>query len=454
VSNHSPFSAYRGLGGARFRSWLRRLPPVLAIAGLIGGCDTRGSGGWHEENTKLGPRIIQPGQPVPKGGGRYKVGEAYRVNGRVYLPRETRNYDETGIASWYGELFHGRRTANGEIYDMEALTAAHPTLPIPSYARVTNLHNGRSLIVRVNDRGPYAHGRIIDLSWATASLLSIERPGTARVQVEYLGPAPLNGDDNYERRALASQPWAGPRIAFAQSPAKAMRGRRWSPPDYSPTGDEMNPALGPVASNHRAPARAPAASATPISRGIEKRRERPMPATRFAPPSPTPATITAAEPPPIPPAVPFRNSPSIAAPLPQIERTGRPPIRAAVARIPAVERRAQARPLLSDAAPPAKAVSRPRRRPLAAAPYLGEKAAAPAYYVEAGIFPELPVAERLAEILKDIAPTSVEPVTHEGRPAHRIRLGPFPEGKTANAAAARIRAAGLASARLERGAGG
>jgi rare lipoprotein A len=415
---------------------------------LISGCDTRSSGGWHEENTKLGPRIVQLGQPVPKGGGRYKVGEAYRVNGRVYMPREYRNYDEAGMASWYGELFHGRRTANGEIYDMEALTAAHPTLPIPSYARVTNLHNGRSLVVRVNDRGPYANGRLIDLSWATASLLSIERPGTARVRVQYLGPAPLNGDDGYERRVLASQPWAGPHVAFANSPAKAMRGRRWSPTDYSATRDETSPAVGRVASAPPAPVVAPPA------RSSQKRRRQSEPAAGSDTP-PMPFAIADVAPAPIPTAIPFRNSPSVPAPRPQIERTGRPPIGdAAAARRPAIERPAQARPVLNEALPPAKTVSRPRRRALASAPYLGEKAAAPAYYIEAGIFPELPVAERLAEILKDIAPTSIEPVTHEGRPAHRIRLGPFPEDRTANAAAARIRAAGLTSARLERGAGG
>jgi rare lipoprotein A len=129
------------------------------------------------------------------------------VKGRWYTPRHEPGYDQSGIASWYGADFHGRKTANGEINDQGALTAAHPTLPLPSYAEVTNLANGRTLLVRINDRGPYAHDRIIDLSQAAARHLQFERQGTARVRVRYLGPAPLDGNDSAERRHLAQQPW-------------------------------------------------------------------------------------------------------------------------------------------------------------------------------------------------------------------------------------------------------
>jgi rare lipoprotein A len=189
---------------------------VLALAACSNGKAPR------QESTRLGPRVVPVGQPAPKGGGVYKVGAPYMINGQVYAPREVSSYSREGIASWYGELFHGRRTANGEIYDMEALTAAHPLLPLPSYVRVTNLQNGRALVLRVNDRGPYAHGREIDLSWAAAALLDIARAGTGRVRVDYLGPAPLNGDDRHERQILARQPWAGMRVAFARSPARAL----------------------------------------------------------------------------------------------------------------------------------------------------------------------------------------------------------------------------------------
>src|SRR5712671_2517419 len=103
------------------------------------------------------PRVVALGDPVPKGGGTYRVGKPYTVGGQVYVPEEDTNYRAEGMASWYGDDFHGRQTANGEVFDMTSLTAAHPTLPMPCYARVTNLSNGKSLIVRVNDRGPY-HG--------------------------------------------------------------------------------------------------------------------------------------------------------------------------------------------------------------------------------------------------------------------------------------------------------
>lgn len=155
----------------------------------------------------LGKRVVAIGQPAPKGGGRYKVGNPYQIGGKWYRPKEDPTYDRVGVASWYGELFHGRHTANGEIYDMAALTAAHPTLPMPVHVRVTNLENGRSLVVRVNDRGPYAHDRIIDMSARSAKLLGFKRQGTARVRVTYLKRAPINGDDRYERQVLASQPW-------------------------------------------------------------------------------------------------------------------------------------------------------------------------------------------------------------------------------------------------------
>lgn len=176
-----------------------------------------------DESNSLSKRVVEYGQPVPKGGGRYKVGSPYKIGGRWYTPREEPGYDRTGVASWYGDLFHGRYTANGEIFDMDALTAAHPTLPLPSYVRVTNLQNGRSLVLRVNDRGPYAHDRIIDLSRQSAQALGYGRAGTARVRVQYLGAAPLNGDDSLERRVYASQSWT--RHARMETPVPAQERR-------------------------------------------------------------------------------------------------------------------------------------------------------------------------------------------------------------------------------------
>jgi rare lipoprotein A len=142
------------------------------------------------------PRVVAFGEPVPKGGGTYRIGKPYTVAGRVYVPEEDTEYREEGLASWYGNDFHGRLTANGEVFDMASLTAAHPTLPMPCYARVTNLSNGKSLIVRVNDRGPYAHNRLIDVSKRAAFLLGFAMGGTAWVRVEYVGAAPMEGSDN------------------------------------------------------------------------------------------------------------------------------------------------------------------------------------------------------------------------------------------------------------------
>src|SRR4051812_22005057 len=151
------------------------------------------------------PRVVEPGQPVPKGGGVYRVGRPYQVGGVTYTPQENSRYRSEGLASWYGDDFHGRLTANGEVYDMQSISAAHPTMPMPSYARVTNVSTRKSLIVRVNDRGPYHANREIDLSSRAADLLGFRNHGTARVRVEYVGPAPLEGTDDRQLVATLRQ---------------------------------------------------------------------------------------------------------------------------------------------------------------------------------------------------------------------------------------------------------
>ncbi len=127
--------------------------------------------------------------PVAADSPQYALGAPYRVKGRLYVPRANPNYDRIGTASWYGGAFHGRRTANGERFNMHAMTAAHPTLPLSTLVRVTNLDNGRSITVRINDRGPFARGRIIDLSRAGARALGFEARGTTRVRVAVVDPA-------------------------------------------------------------------------------------------------------------------------------------------------------------------------------------------------------------------------------------------------------------------------
>jgi rare lipoprotein A len=157
-----------------------RLKFIIAATLLLAGCASFSERRAAEEQ---GRRVAA--------GGIYKIGTPYEIEGDWYYPQEDATYDNTGIASWYGLKFHGRRTANGEIFDMDLLTAAHPTLPMPVRAKVTNLENGRSVVVRINDRGPFAKDREIDMSRHAADVLGFKEKGTAQVRVQYLGRAPL-----------------------------------------------------------------------------------------------------------------------------------------------------------------------------------------------------------------------------------------------------------------------
>ena len=145
------------------------------------------TGLWGCAQTDIAATVLKEVARTPSTG-EYKVGKPYQIDGVWYTPKEDPHYDEEGVASWYGEPFHGRKTANGEIYDMNELTAAHKTLPMPVYVRVTNLENGRSLVLRVNDRGPFVEGRIIDVSRRAAQLLDFQVKGVARVRVQAVDP--------------------------------------------------------------------------------------------------------------------------------------------------------------------------------------------------------------------------------------------------------------------------
>jgi rare lipoprotein A len=150
----------------------------------------------HRSKTRSRLSVFKAGAPkrsIATSRGNWRLGERYVMHGKTYVPKYDPNYRVEGKASWYGSSFHGRRTANGERFDMDAVSAAHPTLPLPSYVRVTNLENRRSIIVRVNDRGPFRGGRLIDLSVRTAKLLGFYEQGLAPVRVEYLSPAKLGG---------------------------------------------------------------------------------------------------------------------------------------------------------------------------------------------------------------------------------------------------------------------
>ena len=225
-----------------------RLAVAAIVAALTTGCSSnnpspgsltgvsRSVFSEDDYGVRSSPRVAS--ENIPKGGGHFKLGSPYKVAGRWYVPREDPNYQEYGVASWYGADFHGRKTANGEVFDAKALTAAHPTLPLPCYAYVTNLANGRTVLVRVNDRGPYVNDRLIDMSYAAAKQLGYIDQGRARVRVRFAGLAPLNGDDSRERQFLASQErgqrpdqWAP--VAPARQYAAAESRSSGLPPDSS-----------------------------------------------------------------------------------------------------------------------------------------------------------------------------------------------------------------------------
>ncbi len=203
-------------------------------------------------------RVVQPGEPVPKGGGVYRVGKPYNVAGRVYSPGEDNQYSAVGLASWYGDDFHGRYTANGEIYDMNSITAASPTMPLPSYARVTNLSNHRSIVVRVNDRGPFVGDRVMDVSAQTAKMLGFYGKGVTQVKVEYIGRAPLAGSDDAKLAAtLRDRNGADVKVASADSFAPALfdphRMARVTAPRTAPTPPDRPYAVGESAGSPQAP---------------------------------------------------------------------------------------------------------------------------------------------------------------------------------------------------------
>ncbi len=167
------------------RKVTQRLLGFCLVGLMLGGCT----------ETVFMSHLYKKASKSSSSAGYFKVGNPYEIGGKTYYPNESYEFVETGIASWYGPGFHGKKTANGESFDENELTAAHRTLQMPSLVRITNLENGKSLVLRVNDRGPYAHGRVIDVSKRAAELLGFRMKGTARVKLEVIGP---------ESRAIAS----------------------------------------------------------------------------------------------------------------------------------------------------------------------------------------------------------------------------------------------------------
>lgn len=186
---------------------ITRVFSILALSGLAVACSSSGNYAAHNGNSWGAPNYAandrqhqnnrhqsRPRQPSSVASGAHqKIGRPYVISGKTYIPVRDDNYSRVGIASWYGPKFHGRKTANGEVFDQNAMTAAHPTLPLPSIVRVTNLGTGKQILVRVNDRGPFIDDRLIDLSKRAAFELGYGSSGITKVRVQYVGPAALPG---------------------------------------------------------------------------------------------------------------------------------------------------------------------------------------------------------------------------------------------------------------------
>ncbi len=189
----------RGMQGKRLSGFISvRFAFVAAAVLLTANCSSQSVVSKVDPKYGVAPSPIRvsDGKDVPKGGGREMVGRPYTIAGRTFVPTVDENYSREGLASWYGPNFHGRQTANGEVFDKYSVSAAHPTMPLPSYARVTNLANDRSVIVRVNDRGPFHGNRIIDVSKTVAEALEFRHLGVSRVRVDYVGPASVDGSND------------------------------------------------------------------------------------------------------------------------------------------------------------------------------------------------------------------------------------------------------------------
>lgn len=372
-------------------------PCALLSLVILAGCSAPVSKAVFPESVygPASPRVATEGDDIPRGGGSYKVGRPYQVAGRWFHPEVNKSYDEVGVASWYGPKFHGRQTANGEIFDRHAITAAHPTLPMPSYVRVTNVNNNRSIIVRVNDRGPFARNRIIDLSERTADVLGVRNQGVARVRVEYVGRAPLNGDD--QPMLMASLSDNGP----AQMPGGVMGGTMLA--DASSTAQPRTPSN--VA--HSQPS-----SMTFASNPHGQSQQGFQPSVQLGSvPMPQPV---------------YRNYASAPAPQQQIQQTG-------FNTPPASFQPQQSQPIVL--------ASNSSSLPMTAAPAGSDVAV-----VQLGVFGESQNAQNLANNMGHLGEVMIEPVATDNRPLYRVRI--MVERRNLDATMAHAAQAGITQPRI------
>lgn len=387
---------------------------ALALAACSGPARKEGKHGFtpSEYGVSASPRVVEPGVPVPRGGGVYRVGKAYKVRGRTYEPRFDPTHDEVGVASWYGDDFHGRRTANGEIYDMHAFSAAHRTLPLPSYVRVTNVKNGRSVIVRINDRGPFHSDRIIDLSHRAADLLDFKGHGVAKVRVTYVGAAPLDGNDD----------WLVTTVRANGVPVPPQEVARLAPiPAWAVHPPEQKTAVQLALADKLAPLPAP----RPREENVQVAS-----AASFLPlPARAPANV---------------SQPQAAAPSPS-PTSGAPVVLAAAVSSPA---RPLPLPVTANAAQPLPAANPPQALALAPPTPTPKGGQNLIFSVNCGSFRDPSEAFRLRDAMARHGQATVDPINVSGITFYQVRVAPLFGQEAANTVLKAAQTLGAASARI------
>ncbi len=381
----------------------RTIAPIALVGLLLAGC------------VSPPPVGSADGFSAGRGIGTYRIGSPYEIKGVWYYPAIDYNYDKTGIASWYGEEFEGRLTANGEIFDLNDLTAAHTTLPMPSIVQVTNLENGRSLQLRVNDRGPFVGGRLIDVSRRSAQLLGFEKQGTTLVEVKILKD---------ESVAAAEEAMHGSgRILVAEAAGAAAAALPGS----------------------ARPAYFPASAPPPVARPVIPPPRRVAIETRPAPPrqpraAPPPQMAINEMPPPLPP------QPS---PAPPPSRMAPPPrslfaliAAAEAAELPPARGPRRAPKIVATSTTVSETPSSPSR--VAAAP--GGPAAR--LYVQAGAFSRRGNAQQVQYQIARLGSAQVTSASVNGVAMYRVRIGPLRSREQADRLLARVVDSGYRGARI------
>jgi rare lipoprotein A len=367
--------------------------------------------------------------PPPKGPTTYKTGEPYQVGGIWYVPHEQPDYDETGIASWYGDAFNQKATADGETFDMNGFSAAHTTLPLPSLVEITNLDNGRKLVVRVNDRGPFVGGRIIDLSHAAAQELGYAERGLAKVRVRYVGPAPLAGPDAGVRYADAGPSTSVKPSVKANAPIRVADA---TPMDRQPLGlhTPLPTRLSHVAA---APADITAGAVTTVASAAPAVAKTAVDddviLTSYK--APAPVSVVSLDGPPAAPAA-AAIAPATPAPTPAVKAT-----------------RARAPLTGADLGPP-----RGERIALPVFPPGVEstaQTAAQGFRIQAGAFSSKDNAHRAAAQLAPAGQATVEPYEKDGVTLYRVFVPGADDEVAAYAIRDKVAAAGFSDARVVKG---